>query len=536
MKRLKSSYLSVKAFPANGREMWKRLRLIGRYSKRDADGFAMNCSLLNDFFASNFQHEESISHHLPPSEAEYSEAPSATVSEVSSMLSRLKRKSCGPDGVQFWVLRDFAPILASAITTLFNRSLRTCIVPSMFKLANISPIPKCPRPSEVSDYRPISLLPVLAKLLEKIVLRKCILPRIRLQLDPMQFAYQPTPGSGTTTALTLLYHRIVSFLDSSSGAVRVMTIDFKKAFEKLTHSTILRAAASFDLPPFTISWIASFLSGRYQRVATSHEMSPWVPVTSGVPQGSVLGPILFCLALNSLQPCRENTSIIKYADDVTFLHSIRDSDDDQLQAEWDNLVGWSEVNKLPLNPTKCQVMNIITKKSITLKPIICAERSSLSQASELRLLGVTLSSDMKWDSHFDNCLKRARKRIFVLSNLRRSGCCPVLMYRTYCALMRSVLSYAYPAFCNAPRRLWKKFVQFERRCFRIIGQNDFLSLEEACESSARRLFKEIDANEQHPLRELFCTRPANRTRRTATLFPPQTKTKRLSASFIRFSS
>ena len=227
---------------------------------------------------------------------------------------------------------------------------------------------------------------------------------------------------------------------------------------------------------------------------------------------------------------------MKYADDVTFLHSIRDTSEDKLQVEWSNLVQWSTENELPINTAKCRVMDIITNKSMTLKPIMCDPQCSLLQVSSLRLLGVTLSSDMKWDVHFDSVLEKARKRIFVLSNLRRSLCSPDLMYRTYCALLRSVISYAYPVFCNAPRRLWKKMNQFERRCFRIIGSNNFPGLEEVLEASAKRLFKSVIAHEHHPLRELFCHRPMNLTRRKSILLPPRAKTTRFSASFIRYSS
>ena len=172
----------------------------------------------------------------------------------------------------------------------------------------------------------------------------------------------------------------------------------------------------------------------------------------------------------------KHISVVKYADDVTFLHSIRDTSEDKLQVEWSNLVQWSTENELPINTAKCRVMDIVTKKSMTLKPIMCDPQCSLLQVSSLRLLGVTLSSDMKWDVHFDSVLEKARKRIFVLSNLRRSLCSPDLMYRTYCALLRSVISYAHPVFCNAPRRLWKKWTNLSADVSGLSGPITFLAL------------------------------------------------------------
>ena len=137
----------------------------------------------------------------------------------------------------------------------------------------------------------------------------------------------------------------------------------------------------------------------------------------------------------------------------------------------------------------------------------------------MHLLGIHVSSDMKWDTHFENVLKKARKRIFVLCNLRRSGCPSILIFRTYCALLRSVLLYAYPAFCNAPRRLIDKFKRFERRCFKIIGSKALPPLEEVGKTSARALFKEVEGHLNHPLREIFRFKPESRTRRTTNLLP-----------------
>jgi hypothetical protein len=314
-----------------------------------------------------------------------------------------------------------------------------------------------------------------------------------------------------------------------------MSIDFKKAFEKLQHSVIMSAAEKFDLPAHTLHWIGDFLRERFQRVALPTQLSPWVPVTSGVPQGSVLGPILFCLALNSLRACHNNTSIIKYADDVTFLHSIRKAEDDCLQSEWNNLARWSEANNLPINAKKCRVLDIITRKKMTLEPIECGDGSCLTQVSDMLLLGVTISSSMKWDMHIDNVLNKARKRFFVLVNLRKSGCSPSLNFRTYCSLLRSVLLYAYPVFCNAPLRLMEKLCRFERRCFRVIGSGDFPTLTQVGQAFALKLFREVEVTAQHPLRELFTERVGGRTRSRQCFLPLRSKTKRLSSSFMKFA-
>ena len=115
-------------------------------------------------------------------------------------------------------------------------------------------------------------------------------------------------------------------------------------------------------------------------------------------------------------------------------------------------------------------MDIITKKSLSLMPVMCDSNSYLTHVSDLCLLGVTVSSSMKWDKHVENVLKKAQKRLFVLRNLRKAGCSSDLIFRTYCALLRSVILYAYPCFCNIPKRLEEKLTRFERR-FKVIGDN-----------------------------------------------------------------
>ncbi len=209
-------------------------------------------------------------------------------------------------------------------------------MPSSFKLANVVPIPKCNKPQSVTDFRPISLSPVISKIFEKIVVTKYILPFVSRHVSTSQFAYISRPGSGATSALVITYHRIVDFLDKPSGAVRLLSTDFTKAFDKLLHSRIIATCVDFQLPPFVTRWIMSFLTGRKQRVFVNGTTSSWIDVTSGIPQGSTLGPILFCMAVNSLSHICPNSCMVKYADDVSIFHFVRDSSQDQLQLEWDN--------------------------------------------------------------------------------------------------------------------------------------------------------------------------------------------------------
>ncbi|MEL7309167.1 MAG: reverse transcriptase family protein, partial [Pseudomonadota bacterium] len=379
------------------------------------------------------------------------------------------------------------------------------------------------------------LLPALSKVFEKLIVKKFILPLVKNKVDYSQFAYISRPGSGTTCALVLTYHKILEFLDRHSGAVRLLSIDFSKAFDKLLHSTILSACSYFSFPPFLMKWIVSFLSSRTQRVCFADNVSSWSAVTSGIPQGSILGPVLFCLAINSLSPLCSNSMYVKYADDVSVLHFVRDSIDDDLQTEWEHIVQWSVSVSLPINFLKCKVLNIVTKQDMCLSEIVLSDGTTLDEVQSLSFLGVILSHDMKWNAHINRTVKKACKRMFIMYNLRRSGCSEQLIFQSYCAFIRSVLLYAFPAWCNVPAYLSWKLCVVERRVMRIIGSSTlFPSLLDVAEKTCFKLMKSVFTFDSHPLRTMFKTRPVINTRSSLHLYAPFTRTTRFKKSFIKY--
>ena len=148
---------------------------------------------------------------------------------------------------------------------------------------------------------------------------------------------------------------------------------------------------------------------------------------------------------------------------------MRDSSEDNLQYEWDHIIHWSASVALPINFLKCNVLNIVTKKSLSLSDIVLTDGNTLDVVQCLSFLGVTLSNDMKWNAHINKIVKKASKRMFILYNLKRSGCSDQLMFLSYCIYIRSVLLYAFPAWCNVPSSLtWKLRVVERRLCVLLI--------------------------------------------------------------------
>ena len=197
--------------------------------------------------------------------------------------------------------------------------------------------------------------PYFPRFLRNLTAKKFIWPTISKRIDSSQFAYISRPGSGLTSAPVLTYHKIVEFHDS--GAVRLLSVDLSKALDKLLHSHVVSACVDVLLPPFVVNLVTSFLSSRVQRVFMDGHVSTWSTVLNGASHGSILGPILLCLATDGLSHVYNNSTVIKYADDVSILHFVRHSSQDHLQLEWDQLVSWSECVNLPLNAMKCRVID-----------------------------------------------------------------------------------------------------------------------------------------------------------------------------------
>jgi hypothetical protein len=267
LRHLKRNF--VKLYSTNPKRLWESIRCVGRFTKRNTSS-PFSASVLNTSFFSNFQYTPN---NIVPDDGALSSFtfPPIETHEVNYYLRHLSRKSSGPDGIPWWIFRDCADYLDGAITHLFNWSLREGLVPSCFKMAIISPIPKCARPTSVEHFRPISLLPILSKLLEKIVLKRFILPHVRHCISSSQFAFVPRVGSGTTNALVLSMHEILRFLDKP-GVVRFLSVDFSKAFDKLPHQNILDACHKFHLPSGVIRWISNFLCHRKQRVRVNRDL------------------------------------------------------------------------------------------------------------------------------------------------------------------------------------------------------------------------------------------------------------------------
>jgi len=446
-------------------------------------------------------------------------------------MLKIKSNASGPDGISGHIYRKYADILASPLTTIINASFQQNTVPSAWKRANITPIPKGKGKSE---FRPISLLPFGSKVLEIAFLYKIFFPLAAQVFNSNQFAFVPRKHQGTCNALTIFRLSILNEIPKCAY-INCVAIDFLKAFDKISHNVILQAASNFfQLQTGHLQWLKSFLSDRKQRIQTPSCISEWQLCTSGVPQGSILGPTLFAMVMNSFNVLYSNSRLILYADDLTILHFVSDSHTDKTQDELDNLSNWSSRNNLFVNTQKCAILTV--SKNNHYNPAFYVNGEQIAVVKKIKLLGVLFSSSLSMSLHGDYIIKKCSMGMAALNKLHKSGINGAALWRAYLGLVFSHISYCWPAVADLSSTYLNRFEIFEKRASKLAGlsytpNSCHLRLNNIC----KKLMSKVKSSSDHPLRLCFQTQPnIQMNLRQKASIVPFNKSTRLLKSFARF--
>ena len=278
-------------------------------------------------------------------------------SKVIKALKALDpNKTPGPDGLHPKVLMEVADQIGEPVHMIFVDSLTSCSLPNWCVLANITALYKGGARENPSNYRPVSLTSVLCKVLEKII-RECITGHINVEelLNSNQHGF--TAGRSCLTNMLETFNDWMELYDEGHP-LDVVFLDFRKAFDRVPHERLLFKLRKLGINNDLLTWIEYFLKDRQQRVVLNKSESSWNKVYSGVPQGSVLGPILFLLYVNDL-PNYIKSSCKIFADDTKIYSKVdNNSDAERIQQDLDDLVYWSGTWLLSFNAAKCKVMHI----------------------------------------------------------------------------------------------------------------------------------------------------------------------------------
>ena len=403
----------------------------------DAAGKA---TTLNQQYASVFTHEN-LSDIPRKGSSPYPVMPEIQVDErgVLKLLSQLNpHKACGPDALPARVLKETAQQLAPALTIIFRRSLETGCVPATWKDANITPVFKKGEKFRPSNYRPVSLTCICSKLLEHILVSN-IMKHLESNNILVDCQHGFRSRRSCETQLLLFQNELVVNMDRGIQT-DVVIMDFSKAFDKVPHRRLLEKVRYYGVSEQVATWIECFLSGRRQRVVVDGEASPFTNVLSGVPQGTVLGPVLFLLFINDL-PASVLSSVRLFADDCVLYRPIQSKSDQlTLQRDLDSLTKWEETWQMDFNPSKCCVMRITRNRTPKTAPYFLRGHQ-LEVVKEAKYLGVTLSADLSWTPHVNHTASAANKTLgFLRRNLRNAP--TELRAKSYNVLVRPKLEYA----------------------------------------------------------------------------------------------
>ena len=395
-----------------------------------------------------------------------------TPQEVSNELKSLNvNKAIGPDGIPTAVLKECHTEISHSLSTIFNLSLLTGTVPKAWKEANIVPIYKKGNPNLVTNYRPVSLLPVISKILEKLIHTK-ILPHILPKITQSQHGFMPSRS--TVTQLLSTFTQVNQALDSGTRT-DIIYFDLAKAFDSVPHKLLTYKLQSFGFNGPLLNWFSHYLLDRQQRVVINGSKSTWSPVISGVPQGATLGPLKFILYVNDLpNTLSPNTQCGIFADDTKILRQITTTQDTKLlQTDIDKLFDWSTNWGLKFNPKKCMVLSINrqhTRNNIDLFDYTM-NGTKLKSEENVKDLGVIIDKNFSWATHIYTMVRKAHSRSWLCMRAIGFHAPRKAKLASYLTMVRSILEYGSTIWSPSYKHLIICIESIQRRATNYILNN-----------------------------------------------------------------
>ena len=393
--------------------------------------------------------------------------------EITEIVMSLKDSAVGWDGLSAKILKQSISFVKLPLAHVFNRSLACGVVPNELKLAKVLPLFKADSKVIFSNYRPVSVLPVMSKILEKLMYKRLLafLNKHNI-LYKLQFGFRS--GHSTAMALMCLVDNIAKSIDNGEYTLGVF-LDFSKAFDCLNHKILFDKLDFYGVRGEALQWFKSYFSERNQYVVYNGYESVHMPITCGVPQGSILGPLLFLLYVNDVINVSSVLLLLLYADDTNAFLSGNDLDlmIDIMNKELEKLVIWLQVNKLKLNVKKTHFMIFSSGKrkyEYSKKLYICD--AEIKVVKFTKFLGVIIDQNLNWKHHILHVKKKLAKGIGIICKARK--------YLNYPALRTLYHSFFYPYidYCievwgSAGKTIIEKLCRIQRKAVRLITKSNY---------------------------------------------------------------
>lgn len=442
-------------------------------SSRSADMFVIDgkcirddnaaCVAFNNHFKTVFTADNG---HLPSFSLSLPPIPDVTISEngVFNLLLNLDvKKSFGPDDIPNAFLKQYAQWCSKYLCVIFRRSIEEGALPDDWRVARVKPLHKTGDKTQVQNYRPISLTSTACKILEHIIHKhlSTFLEEHNV-ISKAQHGFRK--GYSTCTQLIQTIHDFAEAINEGKQT-DVIFLDFRKAFDTVSHNKLIYKLSSVIKNDKLITWIKAYLTNRRQFVTLNGALSHCIPVESGVPQGSVLGPLLFIIYINDIvQDLSVNVKL--YADDCVLYERINSSEDQiRLNNDFRKVMRWCDRWQMVINFDKTVYMRITLKRNPLLYQYGTSD-SALSEVTCYKYLGLWISNNLSWNKHIDTISANALRKIFFLRRALRFAT-PETRFLAYNTIVRPILEYAVMIWdpytkinINKLERIQKKAVRF----------------------------------------------------------------------------
>ena len=392
-----------------------------------------------------------------------------TASEIENIISTFSSaKSSGPYSIPTHLLKLLKEVLSYPLEILFNYSFQSGTVPDQFKIAKVIPIHKKGSLTVVSNYRPISLLSVFNKILEKLIYNRVIkyLEKLRI-ISEKQFGFRSKHS--TLHALLLLADKVQRAIDQGSYACGIF-LDLCKAFDTVDHGILLSKLEYYGIRGLAHDWFSSYLTNRKQYVSINGTDSNLQNITYGVPQGSVLGPLLFLLYINDMTKTSKILEFHLFADDTNLFLSDKSiiALESKLNNELNLISTWLRANKLSLNIDKTNyVVFHSPQRKLHYNMNISISNKQIENENQVKYLGLFIDCHLSWKPHVHELAKKISRGIGLLSKIKRYVNLNILRQLYHC-LVYPFLTYALTVWGNTYITTLKPLIILQKRAVRII--------------------------------------------------------------------